>query len=222
MKKLRVLVTGATGMVGEGVMHQCLQHESVGEVVIINRRTSGYAHPKLTEILLPDFFVLDAIRPLLAGFDACYFCLGVSSVGMNEADFTRQTYELTMGFARALLQASPQADFCYISGAGTDTSENGRLMWARVKGKTENDLHQLGFRKAYAFRPGIIIPIKGLTRTLKAYKYMGWLIPLFKLIMPNGICTLQAIGDAMINSTLQGYDPWILEVKDIKKLAGHA
>ena len=214
---LRVIVTGATGMVGEGVTHECLLDENVEQVLIINRKPSGMSHPKLKEIILPDFFDLSAIENQLNGYNACFFCLGVSSVGMSDTDYTHVTYDLTMNVARTLSRLNLGMTFCYISGAGTN--EQGKMMWARVKGKTETDLTKLPFRSVYNFRPGIIEPTKGLKNTLKPYRYIGWLLPLIRFVMPNSICSLRELGLAMIHSILNGYDKQVLEVKDIKKLS---
>ena len=145
---LKVIVTGSTGMVGEGVLHECLNHSSIKEVLVINRKPCGVNHPKLREILHSNFFDLSPVADQLKGYDACFFCLGVSSIGMKEPDYTKFTYELTMHFAETVLKQNPAMQFCYISGSGTDSSEKGKLMWARVKGKTENDLFKLPFKKA--------------------------------------------------------------------------
>lgn len=213
--KIKVIVTGATGMVGEGVMHECLQNDSVESVLIINRKPSGYSHPKLKEIIHTDFFNLSAVENQLAGYDACFFCLGVSSVGMKEAEYYRMTYTLTMNFAETVLKQNPGMSFCYVSGASTDSTEKGRMMWARVKGKTENDLVKLGFKQAYNFRPGIIQPTKGLKNTLKLYKYLGWLLLIIKFLSPGSIVSLKQIAMAMINAVTKGYEKNVLEVKDI-------
>jgi nucleoside-diphosphate-sugar epimerase len=143
--KLRVIVTGATGMVGEGVMHECLQNDAVESVLVINRKPCGVSHPKLKEIIHADFFNLSPVENQLAGYNACFFCLGVSSVGMKEPEYYRMTYTLTMNFAETVLKQNSGMSFCYISGASTDSTEKGRMMWARVKGKTENDLLRLRF-----------------------------------------------------------------------------
>ena len=217
--KIKAIVTGTTGMVGEGVLHECLQHPDVVEVLVINRKPCGIIHSKLKEIIHQDFFDFSPIQEQLKGYNACYFCLGVSSVGMNEKDYSHLTYDLTMHVATTLVKYNPDMTFCYISGSGTDTSEKGRMMWARVKGKTENDLMKLGFRKAIMFRPALIQPTKGLKNTLKAYRYILWLIPFLKAVMPNYVSSLRDIGLAMINSVEKGQDKTILEVKDIKKLA---
>jgi uncharacterized protein YbjT (DUF2867 family) len=216
---IRIILTGATGMVGEGVLNECLRHDNVEEILVVNRKTCGITHPKLKEIIHADFFDLSAIENLLAGYDACLFCLGVSSVGMKEPEFFRLTYTLTMHVAQTLASKNPGMTFCYISGAGTDSSEKGRLMWARVKGKTENDLQKLPFKKVYNFRPGILQPTKGLKNTLSYYKYLGWLLPIIRTIAPKYICTLRELGIAMINSVLDGYEKNILEVKDVLVLA---
>ena len=217
--KIRAIVTGATGMVGEGIVHECLQHPDVEQVLIINRRPSGITHPKLKEILHADFFDLSAIANELTGYNACYFGLGVSSVGMKEPEYTKMTYDLTLSVANNLSRLNPEMTFCYVSGAGTDSTEKGKSMWARVKGKTENDLLKLPFRQAYMFRPGYMHPTPGLKNTLSMYKYMSWLYPVFKLIVPGATSKLSELGMAMINVTIQGYDKKILEVRDINKIA---
>jgi len=217
--KIKAILTGATGMVGEGVLHECLQHPDVEEVLVIGRRSCGVTHPKLKEIIHSDFYYFASIENQLAGYNACFFCLGVSSVGMKEEEFYKLTYLLTMNFATTLVNRNPGMTFCYISGAGTDSSEKGRMMWARVKGKTENDLMKLPFEKVYNFRPGIIQPTKGLKNTLSFYKYFGWLLPVIKLVAPKYITTLKELGLAMINAATKGYEKQILEVKDILVLA---
>ena len=217
--KIKAILTGATGMVGEGVLHECLQHENVEQVLVVGRRPCGITHPKLKEIIHPDFYYLAVIENQLAGYNACFFCLGVSSVGMKETEFYKLTYLLTMNFATTLVNRNPGMVFCYISGAGTDSSEKGRMMWARVKGKTENALMKLPFKKVYNFRPGIIQPTKGLKNTLSFYKYLGWLLPIIRLVAPNYISSLKQLGLAMINAATKGYEKQILEVKDIIALA---
>ena len=216
--KIKAILTGATGMVGEGVLHECLQHTDVEEVLVVGRRPCGVIHPKLKEIIHPDFHYFASIENQLAGYNACFFCLGVSSIGMKEEEFYKLTYLLTMNFATTLVNHNPGMTFCYISGAGTDSGEKGR-MWARVKGKTENDLMKLPFKKVYNFRPGIIKPTKGLKNTLSFYKYFGWLLPVIKLVAPKYITSLKELGWAMINAATKGYEKQILEVKDILVLA---
>ena len=216
--KIKAILTGATGMVGEGVLHECLQHNDVEHVLVIGRKPCGVSHPKLKEIIHSDFYDLSAIENQLINYNACFFCLGVSSVGMNEAEYYKLTYTLTMNFAQILARLNPSMTFCYISGAGTDSTEKGKMMWARVKGKTENDLIKLPFRKVYNFRPGVLQPTKGLKNTLGFYKYLGWIIPVIKLFAPNSISTLKELGLAMINVTSKVYGKNIIEVKDIHLL----
>src|SRR4030095_894830 len=213
--RIKTIITGATGMVGEGVLHECLQHDAVEAGLVGGRRTCGVTHLKLKEAIIPDFFDLSAIDNQLTGYSACFFCLGVSSIGMKEPDYHKLTYELTMNFAKSVVNRNPGMVFCYISGAGTDSSEKGRMMWARVKGKTENDLMKLPFKQVYNFRPGIIQPTKGLRNTLSFYKYLGWLIPVVKLIAPRTVSSLTELGLAMINAVNKGYEKRVLEVKDI-------
>jgi nucleoside-diphosphate-sugar epimerase len=211
---IRVIITGTTGMVGEGVMHQCLQHPDVEAVLIINRKPSGYKHPKLTEIVHADFFDLMPIEDQLAGYNACYFCLGISSIGVSKLDYYKTTYILTLNVAQTLVQYNPDMTFCYVSGAGTDSKEKG-TGWAAVKGKTENDLMKLPFLQVYAFRPGFIKPIKGLTKTHGFYKYINWLFPVGRALYPKGFVTLPELAQAMITVTEQGYHTKVIEGKDI-------
>ncbi|MFY7963991.1 MAG: NAD-dependent epimerase/dehydratase family protein [Chitinophagaceae bacterium] len=216
---MKVIITGATGMVGEGVLHQCLLNNNIDEVLVVNRKPCGINHQKLKEIIHPSFFDLKDIESELTNYDACFFCLGVSSVGMKEAEYFKLTHTLTMHFAQTLVKLNSSMIFCYISGASTDSTEMGKIMWARVKGKTENDLMKLPFKNVYNFRPAIITPIKGAKNTLKLYKYFGWLLPIIKIIFPNYIISLTQLGDAMINAATKGYPKQILEVSDIALLA---
>ena len=218
--KIKAIITGATGMVGEGVMHECLLHPDVESVLLINRKASNVAHPKLIEIIHNNYFDFSSIEEQLKGYNACFFCLGTTSIGKKEAEYTKITFDITKALADALIKLNPETTFCYVSGTGTDTSEKGKSMWARVKGRTENYILKLGFRHAYAFRPGVIIPTKGLKNTLSPYKYLSPLIPVVKLLFPKHICTLKEIGLAMINSVNKEYEKSILEVEDIKILAG--
>jgi uncharacterized protein YbjT (DUF2867 family) len=217
--KIKVILTGATGMVGEGVLFECLARPEVEEILIINRKPSGVIHPKLKEIILSDFFDLSSIESKVKGYDACLFCLGVSSVGMKEPEYTKLTYTLTMNFAGLLSRYNPQMTFCYISGASTDGTEKGRMMWARVKGKTENDLMKLPFKAVYAFRPGMMKATPGQKNLLPAYKYFAWLYPLLKLVVPNSASTLKEVARAMIEVSLHGYEKKVVEVMDILILA---
>jgi uncharacterized protein YbjT (DUF2867 family) len=212
---IHAIVTGATGMVGEGVLNECLHDSRVSSVLVINRKPCGIDHPKLKEIIHADFFDLSSIEGSLSGYDACFFCLGVSSVGMSRHEYFRLTYTLTMHVARTLSRLHGDMTFCYISGAGTDSGEKARLHWARVKGKTENELFRLPFKAVFAFRPAYIQPTPGLKRTQKAYKYISWMYPILRRVFPNSACTLKELGLAMIRVAVGGYDKKILEVKDI-------
>jgi len=216
---IRVIVTGATGMVGEGVVHECLLNQNVESVLIINRKPSGISHPKLKEIVHADFFNLSEIESQFQGYNACFFCLGVSSIGLKEAEYTRLTYSLTMNVAQTLSNINNEMIFCYVSGKSTDSSEKGKSMWARVKGKTENDLMKLPFGGVYNFRPGFIKPTPGLNNAHKFYNYINWLYPVGRALWPDGFCTLKEIGLAMIHTVTVGYEKKILEVKDIIALA---
>lgn len=216
---MNVIVTGATGMVGEGVLLECLQAPDVERVLVVTRKPTGRQHPKLREVLLPDFQHPESIEQELRGYDACYFCLGVSSVGLKEPEYTRLTYDLTLGFARTLARQSPQLTFCYVSGAGTDGTEQGRQMWARVKGRTENELLRLPFRAAYMFRPGFMKATPGQRNLLPLYKYIAWLYPLARRLAPGFVSTLAEVGQAMLHVTRQGYGKRVLEVKDIVAVA---
>lgn len=216
---IKPIITGVTGMVGEGVLQTVLQDARVSEVLIINRKPSGFSHPKLKEIIHADFFDLSAIEGQLSGYNACYFCLGVSSVGMDADTYYKLTYTLTMHVGQVLSGLNPDMVFCYISGANTDSTEQGKVRWARVKGKTENDLAKL-FKNMYKFRPGGLIPYKNAKNVQKLYKWLGWLVKLIGAIYPNGVCSLKQLGEAMLQVTIAGYEQQTVEVKDIKVLAG--
>ncbi len=217
--ELNVIVTGTTGMVGEGVLLECLDNDKVKQVLSVARRPSGIEHPKLEELIVIDFLQLDNVKDSMKGYNACFFCAGVSSLGMKEPEYTRITYDTTLHFANTLAHVNPGLVFCYVSGRGTDSSAKGKLMWARVKGKTENDLMQLPGIKAYNFRPGVMKPINGQQHLKRSYKIAARLIPLFQFFFPKSILTLQEVGQAMINSVFTGYDKQVLETKDIKALA---
>lgn len=217
--KIKVIITGVTGMVGEGVLLECLQNEKVESVLVIARKSCEIQHAKLKEIILPDFNNASSIANELKNYDACYFCAGVSSVGMKEEDFRKITYDTTLNFAKAVCTANPAMTFCYVSGVGTDSTEKGRTMWARVKGKTENDLMKLPFKQVFAFRPGFMQPTKGQKFALPMYKYIGWMYKPLSLLFSTYASTLADVGKAMINVTLNGYSSKILEVKDINQAA---
>ncbi|MDF2713681.1 MAG: NAD-dependent epimerase/dehydratase family protein [Paenibacillus sp.] len=216
---VRAIVTGATGMVGEGVLHECLNDPNVEAVLVITRKPCGVTDPKLKELIVRDFFDLSSIEDRLSGYNAAFFCLGVSSVGLKEEEYHRLTYELTLHAAETFLRLNPRMVFCYVSGAGTDSTEQGKSMWARVKGKTENRLLQLPFRKAYMFRIGYVQPTKGLKHTHRYYFAFCWLFPVWKGVFPNYVSTLRDVGVAMINTVNKGYEKSVLEVRDINALA---
>jgi hypothetical protein len=216
MTGIKVIITGATGMVGEGVLFECLQNTKVSEVLIVNRRHYDMQHPKLKELIVPDFFQLDEFAYNLVRYDACFFCAGISSVGMKEDKYSLITYDTTMAFAKALLMASSSMVFTYVSGSHTDSSEKGRLMWARVKGRTENDLAKLPFKAEYNFRPGVMSPFPGQKNWKAAYKFI---VKIFKSVSPKSVLTMQEVGRAMINVVAAGYPKNILEISDIRKLA---
>jgi len=205
-------------MVGEGVLLTCLEHPAVERVLMVNRRSSPITHPKLQELLVPDFFSLDAIQNQFQGYNACFFCAGVSSVGKTEVEYTRVTHDLTLHFARTLQAVAPEMTFIYVSGAMTDSTEKGRTMWARVKGRTENDLLRVGFRFAYNFRPGYMHPVPGQRNLLPYYRYIAWLYPIVRVVAPNQVSTLRQVSLAMIHAAQRGYRKSILEVRDINAL----
>jgi len=207
---LKVIITGSTGMVGEGIMQVCLNHAAVEKVLILNRRTAGVKHPKLTEILHWDFTNLAPIANQLAGYDACYHCMGISSVGTEKDYYHKVTYEMSMELGKTLSRLNPEMVFCYVSGAGTD---------ARLKGRTENELAQLPFKKMYAYRPGFIKPIPGAVHAHTFYNYINWLFPFGKNLYPNGFNTMEELGLSMINLTVHPADVSILKGKEVSRFA---
>lgn len=217
--KLKAIVFGATGMVGEGVLDVALRHPDVESVLVIGRKPCTVKHGKLREIVHRDFFDYSGIEGQLKGFNACFFCLGVTSVGKKEDEYTRLTYDLTMNAATVLAKLNPEMTFCYVSGTGTDGSEKGRSMWARVKGKTENDLRKLAFKAAYAFRPGFIKPIEGQQHAYGISKVLGVGYPLLKALLPKYVCTLEDLGLAMVGVATLGYTSKVLENPDIAEVA---
>jgi uncharacterized protein YbjT (DUF2867 family) len=220
---MNILIFGATGMVGQAVLRECLEARDVGRVVAVGRQSTGITHQRLSELVTPDLTNLEAHRDRLAPFDACFFCLGVSSVGMNEADYTRVTHDLTLSVARLLVRENSQMIFTYVSGAGTDSTGKGKVMWARVKGSTENALIALGFKGAYMFRPGIIQPMHAVRSKTAAYRVTYALAkPLFGIIRkfwPRSIVTSEHVGLAMLGVVRRGHARAILEVPDIQEAA---
>jgi nucleoside-diphosphate-sugar epimerase len=213
---MKVIITGATGMVGEGVLLECLNDTRVEAVLSVSRQPVGHTHRKLKELLVDDFMHIDRYAEQLRGYDACFFCAGISSVGMSEEKYTHITYNLTMRMAETLKATNPQMTFIYVSGAYTDI--DGKQMWARVKGRTEDDLANLGFKAQYNFRPGAMKPVKGQKHLKGINRFAGLLYPVLALVFPG--MTLSQVGRAMINTVQKGYSKNILEVKDIKHQAG--
>jgi uncharacterized protein YbjT (DUF2867 family) len=221
-EQMKVVLFGASGMVGQGVLRECLLDPDVESVLSIGRSATGQLHPKLRELVHRDFLDYSAVESQLSGFDACFYCLGVSSVGMQEADYRRVTYDFTMAAAQVLAKLNPGMTFVYVSGMGTDSSERGRSMWARVKGQTENALLRLPFKAAYMFRPGAIAPLHGIqskTRTVRwLYAAMGPLLPLLNAAFPKYVTTTERIGRAMIEVARVGAVKRVLESSDINQV----
>jgi uncharacterized protein YbjT (DUF2867 family) len=219
---LKVLLFGATGMIGQGVLRECLLDPDVTQVVSIVRRPSEQTRPKLKEILHEDFLDFSSIEGELSDLDACFFCLGVTSAGLGEEAYGRVTYDVTLAAARTLSRLNPQMTFSYVSGAGTDSTEHGRIMWARVKGRTENALLRLPFKAVYLFRPGAIQPLHGIVSRTRLYRILyAVLNPLFPLlgwIAPDSFTTTDQLGKAMIQAGLQGAPKAVLETADINRL----
>lgn len=214
MNPLNVIITGATGMVGEGVLLECLQNEQIAQVLILSRRPYELKHPKLKELLVPNFLEIEKVKDQLVGYDACFFCAGVSSLGKNEAEYTHITYDTTLTVAKVLGQVNPTMVFNFVSGA--QTNSNGSQMWQRVKGRTEDELMKLPFRGQYNFRPGIMKPVAGQKNVRWFFKP---LIPVFAALMPSQTLTLNKVGKAMIHAVTRGYSKQVLEIIDIKALA---
>ncbi len=219
---MKVILFGATGMVGQGVLRECLLDPEVETVLAVGRSSTGQQHAKLQEILHKDLEDLSRIENKLSGYDACFFCLGVSSAGLNEQQYRRVTYDLTMAAAKVLARLNPAMTFIYVSGAGTDSTERGRMMWASVKGQTENALLQMPFRAAYMFRPAYIQPLHGIkTRTrwyAVLYAVMAPLFPLWKVLLPKYVTTTECVGRAMLEVTRHGAAKRVLENQDINAI----
>lgn len=216
---LKVIITGSTGMVGEGVLLHCLRDARVERVLTVSRKSALHTHPKLSELLVPDFTQLGAVEAQLSGYDACFYCAGVSSVGMSEADYTRVTYDTPLHFATVLARLNPQLVMVHVSGRSTDGSERGKVMWARVKGKAENALLKLPFKAAFNFRPALMKPVAGQRHVKAALRPVLFLYPLWKALFPGSAMTLDEVGDAMIRCALEGAPKQVLEVADMQALA---
>jgi uncharacterized protein YbjT (DUF2867 family) len=219
---IKVIITGSSGMVGRGVLLECLDSPFVSDILLVSRSPIDINHLKIKELLVKDFFDLKAIEQKLQGYDACFFCLGTTAMGKTEEEYYKTTYELTLHFAKTILKHNPGMSICYVSGAGTSSSEKSRMMWARVKGKTENDLLQLPFKAAYMFRPGFIEPLRGIKTKTKLYQFfivlLKPLLPVFRLF-PNAVTDTTKVGKAMINAVMRGNNKKHLETRDINRLA---
>ncbi|MDA9424870.1 MULTISPECIES: NAD(P)H-binding protein [Bradyrhizobium] len=219
---MQVIIFGATGMVGQGVLRECLIDPGIDRVLVVGRSPTAVGNAKLVEIIHTDFTDYSAIEAQLTGYDACFFCLGVSSIGMSEERYRHLTYDLTLAAATTLAQLNPQMVFIYVTGAGTDSTEQGSRMWARIKGKTENDLFKLPFRAAYMFRPGAIQPLHGArskTAWVQAiYAVSGPLWSVLRRISPRLVTSTEQIGRAMIRVAREGYPRQVLEIEDINGL----
>ncbi|PSK89565.1 NAD-dependent epimerase/dehydratase family protein [Taibaiella chishuiensis] len=213
---MKIIITGATGMVGEGVMLLCLEQPAITEVLVIGRKSLPLQHPRLRQLVVADFSELPAQATALRGYDACFFCAGVSSIGEDEASFTRKTFDFVVPFATTLCSINAAMTFIYVSGTRTDSTEQGKVMWARVKGRTENALLRLPFKAVYNFRPGFMQPVKGQKNVKTIYRVFNALAPVWYLLFPGWICTMREVGLAMIHCVTRGYSRPVLEVKDIK------
>ena len=219
---MRVILFGATGMVGQGVLRECLLAHDVERVLAVGRKATGQRHEKLRELVTADLFDLGPHAAELTGFDACFFCLGVSSAGMSESEYRHVTKDLTLAVGELLARLNPTMTFLYISGAGTDSTERGRMMWARVKGETENALLRLPFQAAYMFRPGFIQPLHSITSRTQLYRLvyaaLGPLYPLWKALFPRWVTTTELVGKAMLAVARRGAPKPVLETADINAL----
>ena len=214
---MRVIITGTTGMIGEGILIECLANPQITEILSVSRKPTGKSHHKLKEYIVKDFLELKADDEKLKGYDACFFCAGVSAVGKTEEEYRRITYDTTLHFAK-VLNPNPAMSFIYVSGGGTDSSEKGRMMWARVKGKTENDLMKLPFKQAFGFRIGFVKAAEGQSHVLKYYGYLSWLMPVVKTIFPNAYSTMKQVAQAMIYVAQHGYAHNVIQVKNIRNI----
>ena len=218
---MNVMLFGATGMVGQGVLRECLLAPDVERVLAVGRTATGQHHEKLTDLAVPDLFDLSAHDAPLSGFDACFFTLGVSAAGMSEEKYSRLTYDLTLSIATVLARLDREMTFIYVSGQGTDSTEHGRIMWARVKGRTENALLKLPFKAAYMFRPGVIVPLHGIKSRTSWYRALYAvatpMLPLLRRLFPRSVTTTEQMGRAMLSVARNGYSSRILETSDITR-----
>ena len=216
---MNVLILGATGMVGQGVLRECVLDARVTRVVTLGRTPTGQTHSKLREIVHADLFNLAGVEDQLTGLDACFYCLGASAAGLSEAEYARVNYEMTLAVAETLVRLNPNMTFVYVSGTGTDSTERGRVMWARVKGRTENALLRLPFKAAYMLRPGLIVPMHGIKSKTPLYRafytVMTPLLPVLKALFPRAIVTTEQLARVMIRLARSGYSKHVLETADL-------
>ena len=221
---MKVILFGGSGMVGQGVLKECLKDPVVTEILSIGRGSLGIPDPKFKEVLQKDFTDFSNLESQWKGYDACFFCLGVSSAGMSEQDYRRVTYDFTLAAAAPMARLNPQMTFIFVSGTGTDGTEKGPVMWARVKGAAENAIFKLPFKAAYMFRPGAIQPMDGITSKTKMYsvllKLFGWLFPVLRKLFPRHVTTTRILGRAMIKAAREGAPVKWLENPDINALGG--
>ncbi len=218
MKK-KVIITGSTGMVGEGIMRVCIDNEQIDKILLINRRSLGFTHPKITEIIHPNFLDFSNLEEEFKDYDACFHCMGITSVGADHEYYKIVTHDMSLQLAKSMARANKSATFIYVSGAGTDHTEQSGLFWARLKGKTENTIKKMGFTNSYFYRPGFIKPYKGQQRAHQFYKYINWLFPLGKRLYPEGFNTMEELGSSMISLLYQPVAEQIIKGKTISALA---
>ncbi|MBX3232744.1 MAG: NAD-dependent epimerase/dehydratase family protein [Labilithrix sp.] len=216
---MKVIITGATGYVGSGVLAECLRHPDVTSVLCVDRRPNERHEAKLKQLVVRDFMDLAAVKGELVGYDACFYCAGVSSVGMSEEAYTKITHDMALHFAETVLALNPQMVLCHVSGMSTDGSEEGRVMWARVKGRAENALARLPFEAVYNFRPGIMKPDPDQGKVKALYRVLGALYPVLDVVAPRSVSTVADVGRAMIHCVQRGYPKTVLEVPDIREAA---
>jgi uncharacterized protein YbjT (DUF2867 family) len=223
---MKVMLFGASGMLGQGVLRECLRAHDVEQVLVVGRSALALAHPRLVQLVQPDLFALAPLQARFAGFDACFFCLGASASGTDEAGYTRTNHDLPLAVAQVLVRANPQMRFVYVSGQGTDATEQGRVMWARVKGRTENALSRLGFGASYMLRPGLIFALNGEVSRTPAYRLLygalGWLRAPLQALFPNAVLDTAQIGQAMLQAARAGHGHHVLEPAAIHRLAAAA
>lgn len=216
---MKVILTGATGLVGEGVLLECLQNAAVEKVLVVGRKSCGRADSKLTELLVPDFMKLESFEAQLTGYDACFYCAGISSAGMTEEAYRHITYDTAVHFCEVLARLNPQMVLCHITGASTDGTGQGKVMWARVKGQTELALVKLPFKRVHNFRPALMLPMPGQRNVKTYYRVLCWFAPLFRLTMPDKVCTMHELGASMVVAVARGAGGSVVTIPEMKRLA---